>query len=176
MSHHPVADELIARNGRYASDDHLGGLRAEPSRQVTVVTCMDARIDVEMMLGLERGEAHVLRNAGGVLTDDVVRSVALSQRLLGTREVILIHHTACGLHGLDEAAFLDELTRAAGAARPGRLEALPTRRPTSPVRCANCRTTSSWPIAITCEASSSISRQGSSTRSRRETAEPATRS
>lgn len=116
MSHHPVADELIARNGRYASDDHLGGLRAEPSRQVTVVTCMDARIDVEMMLGLERGEAHVLRNAGGVLTDDVVRSVALSQRLLGTREVILIHHTACGLHGLDEAAFLDELTRAAGAA------------------------------------------------------------
>jgi carbonic anhydrase len=93
-------------------------LSARPSRQLAVVTCMDCRLDVNGALGLAAGEAHVLRNAGGIVTDDVIRSLAISQRQLGTREVILVHHTDCGMEKLDDDEFREELREAAGVAPP----------------------------------------------------------
>jgi carbonic anhydrase len=108
-----AADELLEHNVRYA-DKYDGPRPVVPSRHLTVVTCMDSRMDVHAMLGLELGEAHVIRNAGGVVTDDVVRSLAISQRRLQTESVILIHHTDCGLLNLDEDAFIAELTADAG--------------------------------------------------------------
>jgi carbonic anhydrase len=80
-----------------------------PTRRLAVVACMDSRMDLFQLLGLEHGEAHVIRNAGGVVTDDVIRSLCLSQRALGTREIILVHHTNCGLHNVSEDAFKAEL-------------------------------------------------------------------
>jgi carbonic anhydrase len=97
-------------------------LSAQPSRQLAVVTCMDCRIDVLAALGLEIGEAHVLRNAGGVVTDDVIRSLAISQRRLGTREVMLVHHTQCGMQTLSEDGFRAELQEATGTAPPFAIE------------------------------------------------------
>jgi carbonic anhydrase len=91
-----VTDELITNNRTYA-EGFRGPLPLPPSRHVAVVACMDARINVYAALGLGDGEAHVIRNAGGVITEDEVRSLAISQRLLGTREIILIHHTDCGM-------------------------------------------------------------------------------
>jgi carbonic anhydrase len=91
-----VTDELLANNRRYA-DGFTGPLPMPPAKGVAVVACMDARLNVYAMLGLEEGQAHVIRNAGGVITDDEIRSLAISQRLLGTREIILIHHTDCGM-------------------------------------------------------------------------------
>jgi carbonic anhydrase len=91
-----VTDEYLANNARYA-EAFSGPLPMPPSGQVAVVACMDARLNVYAILGLGNGEAHVIRNAGGVVTDDEIRSLAISQRLLGTREIILIHHTDCGM-------------------------------------------------------------------------------
>src|SRR5215467_4612186 len=87
-----ATDEFLANNAAYAAS-FSGPLPMPPSRQVAVLACMDARLNVNALLGLKEGEAHVMRNAGGVVTDDEIRSLAISQRLLGTREVILIHHT-----------------------------------------------------------------------------------
>ena len=91
-----VTDQYLANNAEYAKTFE-GPLPMPPSKHVAVVACMDARLDVYGMLGLNLGEAHVIRNAGGVVTDDEIRSLAISQRLLGTREIILIHHTDCGM-------------------------------------------------------------------------------
>jgi carbonic anhydrase len=91
-----ATDDYLAANARYAST-FSGPLPLPPSRHVAVVACMDARLNVYAILGLGDGEAHVIRNAGGVVTDDEIRSLAISQRLLGTREIILIHHTDCGM-------------------------------------------------------------------------------
>ena len=91
-----VTDELLANNQRYA-DGFTGPLPLPPAKGVAVVACMDARLNVYAILGLEEGQAHVIRNAGGVITDDEIRSLAISQRLLGTGEIILIHHTDCGM-------------------------------------------------------------------------------
>jgi len=91
-----VTDELLDNNTRYAAQ-FSGPLPLPPSKHVAVVACMDARLDVYRILGLGEGEAHVIRNAGGVVTDDEIRSLAISQRLLGTTEIILIHHTDCGM-------------------------------------------------------------------------------
>jgi carbonic anhydrase len=91
-----ATDEYLANNARYA-EAFTGSLPMPPSRHVAVVACMDARLNVYGILGLADGEAHVIRNAGGVVTDDGIRSLAISQRLLGTREIILIHHTDCGM-------------------------------------------------------------------------------
>ena len=91
-----VTDELLANNARY-TETFSGPLPLPPAKGVAVVACMDARLDVYRILGLKEGEAHVIRNAGGVVTDDEIRSLAISQRLLGTREIILIHHTDCGM-------------------------------------------------------------------------------
>ncbi|WP_020101478.1 carbonic anhydrase [Mycobacterium sp. 360MFTsu5.1] len=91
-----VTDEYLANNQAYA-ESFTGPLPLPPSKHVAVVACMDARLDVYRILGVREGEAHVIRNAGGVITDDEIRSLAISQRLLGTREIILIHHTDCGM-------------------------------------------------------------------------------
>jgi carbonic anhydrase len=99
-----VTDEYLANNERYA-EGFSGPLPMPPARQVAVVACMDARLNVYAILGLAEGEAHVIRNAGGVVTDDEIRSLAISQRLLGTREIILIHHTDCGMLTFTDDAF-----------------------------------------------------------------------
>ena len=92
-----TTDELLSNNERYAESFDKGDLPMPPAKQVAIVTCMDARLSPYVMLGLSEGDAHVIRNAGGVITDDEVRSLVISQRLLGTREVMLIHHTDCGM-------------------------------------------------------------------------------
>jgi carbonic anhydrase len=92
-----VTEELLRNNAIYAESFEKGDLPLPPARDVAVVACMDARLDVHKILGLEEGDAHGIRNAGGVITDDEIRSLTISQRLLGTREVILIHHTDCGM-------------------------------------------------------------------------------
>jgi carbonic anhydrase len=91
-----VTDELLANSERYAAS-FTGPLPLPPAKHVAVVACMDARLNVYGLLGLAEGDAHVIRNAGGVITDDEIRSLTISQRLLGTREIILIHHTDCGM-------------------------------------------------------------------------------
>ncbi|MGI8595302.1 MAG: beta-class carbonic anhydrase [Solirubrobacteraceae bacterium] len=92
-----VTDEYLANNESYAASFDKGDLPMPPSKKVAVVACMDARVMPSKLLGIEEGEAHVIRNAGGVVTDDEIRSLAISQRLLGTEEIILIHHTDCGM-------------------------------------------------------------------------------
>ena len=92
-----VTDDLLKHNEAYAASFDKGELPLPPGKKLAVVACMDARLDVAAVLGLEPGDAHVIRNAGGVVTDDEVRSLAISQRLLGTEEIILIHHTDCGM-------------------------------------------------------------------------------
>ena len=92
-----VTDELVANAEAYADGFDKGDLPMPPGRKVAVVACMDARLNPYGLLGLEEGDAHVIRNAGGVITDDEIRSLAISQRLLGTEEIILIHHTDCGM-------------------------------------------------------------------------------
>jgi carbonic anhydrase len=92
-----VTDELLANNAEFAANFSKGDLPLPPGKGVAVVACMDARLNVYALLGLREGDAHVIRNAGGVVTDDVIRSLAISQRLLGTSEIILIHHTDCGM-------------------------------------------------------------------------------
>jgi carbonic anhydrase len=111
-----VIDELIANNEGYAASLATRHLDVRPSRALAVVTCMDSRLDVFAALGLRDGEAHVLRNAGGVITDDVIRSLAVSQRRLGTRAVMLIHHTSCGMLSLSDDGFRAELQQATGIA------------------------------------------------------------
>jgi carbonic anhydrase len=117
-----VADEYLHNNAAYAHrySDPISG---RPSRHVAVVACMDARLAISELLGLANGEAHVIRNAGGVVTDDVIRSLAISQRLLGTTEVILIHHTACGLQTVTEDSFKQSISDDIGFRPPWAVEA-----------------------------------------------------
>src|ERR1700722_11778347 len=111
-----VIDELIANNVAFASSLPARHLDVHPARRLAIVTCMDSRLDVFAALHLGDGEAHILRNAGGVITDDVIRSLAVSQRRLGTREVMLIHHTDCGMQSLSDDGFRAELQEATGVA------------------------------------------------------------
>jgi carbonic anhydrase len=111
-----VIDELLANNDAFASSIPSQHLGVRPRRELAIVTCMDSRLDVFAALGLRGGEAHVLRNAGGVITDDVIRSLAVSQRRLGTRGVMLIHHTDCGMQKLSDDGFRAELQQATGVA------------------------------------------------------------
>ena len=92
-----MIEELLNNNTRYAENFDKGDLPLPPGRKLAVVACMDARLDPHRILGLAEGDAHVIRNAGGVVTDDVIRSLVISQRLLDTREIVLIHHTDCGM-------------------------------------------------------------------------------
>jgi carbonic anhydrase len=107
-------DELLANNRAFADSRAPARRDARPARALAILTCMDARIDVHALLGLRAGEAHVLRNAGGVVTDDVIRSLAISQRRLGTGEVMIIQHTDCGMQTITDDGFRSELERATG--------------------------------------------------------------
>ena len=109
-------DQLLANNRAFADSlpDEKAGVK--PTLRLAIVTCMDSRINVFKALGLESGQAHVLRNAGGVITDDVIRSLAVSQRRLDTREVMLVHHTDCGLLSITDDGFRAELQEATGVA------------------------------------------------------------
>jgi len=100
---------LISNNASFASEFGDADLVSSPRRRLAVVTCMDARMDIFQLLGLANGEAHIIRNAGGVVTDDVIRSLCLSQRYLGTNEIMLVHHTGCGLQNISEDTFNAEL-------------------------------------------------------------------
>ena len=119
-----ITDELLENNARYA-ESFSGPLPLPPSRQVAVLACMDARIDVYRVLGLHEGEAHVIRNAGGVVTDDEIRSLAISQRLLGTTEIILIHHTDCGMLTFSDEDFRASIEQETGVRPPWHSEAFP---------------------------------------------------
>jgi len=103
------ADEMLAAAAERADELAAPGLSPRPRRKAAVLACMDARLDVFSMLGLERGDAHIIRNAGGLVTDDALRSLSASQRLLGTTDVIVVMHDGCGLHGASEDAFSKEL-------------------------------------------------------------------
>ncbi|QPP09331.1 carbonic anhydrase [Streptomyces bathyalis] len=119
-----VTDRLVEANERYAAQFTDPGMDARPVLNVAVVACMDARIDLHKALGLELGDCHTIRNAGGVVTDDVIRSLTISQRALGTRSVVLIHHTGCGLLNLTEN-FRHELELEVGQRPSWAVEAFP---------------------------------------------------
>ena len=119
-----VTDEYLANNAAYAST-FSGPLPMPPSKHVAVVACMDARMDVYRILGLKDGEAHVIRNAGGVITDDEIRSLAISQRLLGTKEIILIHHTDCGMLTFTDDEFKRSILDETGIKPEWATEAFP---------------------------------------------------
>jgi carbonic anhydrase len=117
-----ATDELVANNQRYA-ETFDGPLPLPPARGVAIVACMDARLNVYTLAGLAEGEAHVIRNAGGVVTDDVIRSLAISQRLLGTREIMLIHHTECGMLTFTDDEFKSAIQEETGIKPPWAAEA-----------------------------------------------------
>ena len=109
-----ITDDLLANNERFAAAFDLGHLPVAPARNLAIITCMDSRMDVFAMLGLELGAAHVLRNAGGIVTDDMLRSVMISQRKLQTRSVLLVHHTNCGMLTFTDDELADELEAETG--------------------------------------------------------------
>jgi carbonic anhydrase len=115
-------DELLRNNERYAESFDKGDLPVPPAKQIAIVTCMDARLSPYVMLGLSEGDAHVIRNAGGVITDDEIRSLVISQRLLGTREVMLIHHTDCGMLTFSEEEVKGQIQEEIGIKPPFALE------------------------------------------------------
>jgi carbonic anhydrase len=118
-------DELLANNARYAASFTKGDLPLPPAAKVAVVACMDARLDPAKALGLEEGDAHVIRNAGGVASEDAIRSLVISQRLLGTKEIILIHHTDCGMETFSDDAVKDQILADTGLRPSFALEAFP---------------------------------------------------
>jgi carbonic anhydrase len=120
-----VTDELLKNNEGYAADFDKGDLPLPPGKKLAVVACMDARLNVYGILGLNEGEAHVIRNAGGVVTDDEIRSLAISQRLLGTEEIILIHHTDCGMLTFKDDDFKEQVQKDTGIKPEWAVEAFP---------------------------------------------------
>jgi carbonic anhydrase len=120
-----VTDDLIANNAQYAEGFDKGDLPLPPGKGVAIVACMDARLNPYGILGLEEGDAHVIRNAGGVVTDDEIRSLAISQRLLGTSEIILIHHTDCGMLTFTDDEFKRQIQDDTGVKPEWAAEAFP---------------------------------------------------
>ena len=135
----PSTDELLANNAQYVETFSDHDLALHPRRQLAVVACMDSRMDIFQMLGLAHGDAHIIRNAGGVVTDDVIRSLVLSQRLLGTREIILLHHTDCGMQRLIGDTLKDEIEAETGIRPAGRSRASRIRTRTCANRSGGCR-------------------------------------
>jgi len=118
-----ATNDLLAANGSYAENFTKGGKPMPPAKKVAIVACMDARIETGRLLGLEEGDAHVIRNAGGVVTDDVIRSLAISQRLLGTTEIVLVHHTDCGMLTFKDDGLKAQIEEDTGLRPPFALEA-----------------------------------------------------
>jgi carbonic anhydrase len=119
-----VTDELLANNAKYA-EGFSGPLPLPPAKHIAIVACMDARLNVYGLLGLNEGEAHVIRNAGGVITEDEIRSLAISQRLLGTQEIVLIHHTDCGMLTFTDDEFKNSIQQEVGIKPSWAAEAFP---------------------------------------------------
>jgi carbonic anhydrase len=113
-----ATDEFLRNNQAYAETFDSGGLQTPPRKQMAIVTCMDSRMDIFAILGLNNGEAHIIRNAGGVVTDDVIRSLAISQRKLNTREIIVINHTQCGMLTFTDDEFRENLRAETGMKPP----------------------------------------------------------
>jgi carbonic anhydrase len=120
-----ATDELLANNVAWAAEFRQDDLPRSPAKKVAVIACMDSRLNVFGALGLKEGDAHVIRNAGGVVTDDGIRSLAISQRFMGTEEVILIHHTDCGMLAFTEDAFRQSLLEETGTEPPWSSEFFP---------------------------------------------------
>ena len=120
-----ATDEALRSNEAYARGFDKGQLPLPPAKKLAVVACMDARLHVSKILGLDEGDAHVIRNAGGAVTDDAIRSLAISQRLLGTEEVILIHHTDCGMLTFTDDAVKAQIQKDTGIRPSFALEAFP---------------------------------------------------
>jgi carbonic anhydrase len=120
-----ATDDLLANNERYAASFDKGDLPLPPAKKTAVVACMDARLNVHGLLGLSEGDAHVIRNAGGVVTDDAIRSLAISQRLLGTEEIVLIHHTGCGMLTFTDDEFKAAIEEDTGIRPAWAAEAFP---------------------------------------------------
>lgn len=111
-----VTDEVVKANDGYARAFNLGHLAMPPARKLAIIACMDARLTIEPMLGLNTGDAHVIRNAGGLVTEDALRSLLISHHLLGTREVMIINHTDCGMLTFKDEELLERLCKATGTA------------------------------------------------------------
>lgn len=109
-----ATDELLANNGAYAEAFDRADLPGAPAKKVAVLACMDARLDPAKFLGLHEGDAHVIRNAGGAATDDAIRSIVISQRLLGTEEIVLVHHTGCGMQTFTDDQLKDSIEAETG--------------------------------------------------------------
>jgi carbonic anhydrase len=120
-----VTDELIKNSETYAANFDKGDLPLPPAKKVAVLACMDARLHPTTLLGIEEGDAHIIRNAGGVVTDDEIRSLAISQRLLGTEEIILIHHTDCGMLTFTDDEFKKSIQEETGIKPEWAAEAFP---------------------------------------------------
>jgi len=118
-----ATDELLTNNEAFAESFDKADLPLPPAKKVAVIACMDARVNPYPILGLDLGDAHVIRNAGGVVTDDEIRSLAISQRLLGTEEVILMHHTDCGMLTFSDDEFKDQIQKDTGIKPPWSAEA-----------------------------------------------------
>ncbi|MEO8888902.1 MAG: carbonic anhydrase [Jatrophihabitantaceae bacterium] len=112
-----ATDHLVHANAGYVAS-FPGARPKRPKLRMAIIECMDSRLDTFAALGLEIGDAHIIRNAGGIITDDVLRSLAISQRAIGTREVVILHHTDCGMHAFDDAAFRTELAAESGQTPP----------------------------------------------------------
>src|SRR5689334_14652685 len=120
-----ATDDLLRNNETYAAGFDKGDLPIPPAKKVAVVACMDARLDVHGLLGLQVGDAHVIRNAGGVVTEDALRSLAISQRLLGTEEIVLVHHTDCGMVTFTDDGFRQDIEEDTGIRPTWAAEAFP---------------------------------------------------
>jgi carbonic anhydrase len=120
-----ATSDLLAHNAGYVAGFTKGNLPLPPGKRVAILACMDARLDPARALGLEEGDAHVIRNAGGVATEDALRSLVISQRLLGTEEIILIHHTDCGMETFNDDAVKDQILADTGLRPSFALEAFP---------------------------------------------------
>ena len=118
-------DACLGNNAKYAADFTKQDLPIPPARKIAIVACMDARLETGALLGLEEGDAHVIRNAGGVVTADVIRSLTISQRLLGTREIMLIHHTDCGMLKFTDVELKEAIRKETGIRPPFAMEAFP---------------------------------------------------
>jgi carbonic anhydrase len=117
-----ATNDLLSNNADYARNFSKGDLPVPPAKKIAIIACMDARLETGALLGLEEGDAHVIQNAGGVVTDDVIRSLMISQRLLGTREVMLIHHTDCGMLTFTDAELKDAIQKETGIRPPFALD------------------------------------------------------